>query len=62
MFRRKGMEESISKMKQMRIQSVAVINPEGNLIKKPGMGSRPNYNLEYEPNKPSFEILPKKKG
>ena len=44
----------------MRIQAFAVIRPEGNENKIFDLGSRPNYNLDFEPNKPSFEILPKK--
>ena len=60
LFKRRKMEDSISRMKQMAIEAKSIIYPESYIEKFPDIGSRPNYNIDFK-GKTSFEIDPKKK-
>ena len=53
LFKRKKMEDSISRMKQMAIEAKSIIYPESYIDKFPDIGSRPNYNIDFK-TKTSF--------
>ena len=67
--RKVKMENSIAKMRQMRFQAERVINPmvADAMIEDPNVGSRPNFNIDFETKqtylcKPDPEKTDKKKG
>ena len=49
------MEDAISRMKQMSIEAKSIIYPESYIEKFPDIGSRPNYNIDFEA-KTSFPL------
>ena len=55
-FRRKRMEDSIAKMKQMTLHSNKIIKPEGHsVIWVKNLGTRPSYGIGDE-----AKVFPKK--
>ena len=57
LFKRKTMEDSISRMKQMAMEAKQIIYPESYVEKFPDIGSRPNYNIDFKA-KTSFRLDP----
>ena len=58
-YRRKRMEDSIARMRQLSVYSNVIIQPEGVVEKKIGVGSRPNFNVDFTAKK-TFSMSPKK--
>ena len=55
-FRRKRMEDSIAKMRQMTLHSSIIIKPEGSgLIEVENLGTRPSYGIGEQ-----AKVFPKK--
>ena len=42
------MEDSIARMRQMTVLSNVLLEPEGVAQKRMPIGSRPNYNIDFE--------------